>query len=282
MKKSLVFSVLLVIGALLLMLYGFDADVPSGAAETGTVVLVVADDTGAFVLQVKQGARKAMAESGGDLAVEIISQDTLVQAAAKWADRGAVAALLLLEQEALSHAAQAAFQAQNIPVALILEQRDGLPSVMTDERQAGELLGSYAAQFDKVYLLGGSSARLEGAQSALRSGQGSTSGMLPPKGENACVVALSAEETLRLANLREKGAFDAPLIGFDPGETRVSLMESGQTEALVCENPYAMGYRAAQAALNHQTEAWLAPCRMVMREDLYSAKNVKLMFPLLN
>ena len=152
-----------------------------------------------------------------------------------------------------------------------------------DERQAGMLLADFAKAYGRVYLVGDAPQRLEGALSALRQEQAVTEGnALPAPGEDACVVALTGKETRRLAAMREAGELTAPLVGMDPGEERVQLMAEGAVDALAVETPYALGYMAMQMALSGETEACLLPYKLVVPSEMYDAKNVKLMFPLLH
>ena len=152
-----------------------------------------------------------------------------------------------------------------------------------DERQAGMLLADFAKTYGRVYLVGDAPQRLEGALSALRQEQAVTEGnALPAPGEDACVVALTGKETRRLAAMREAGELTAPLVGMDPGEERVQLMAEGAVDALAVETPYALGYMAMQMALSGETEACLLPYKLVVPSEMYDAKNVKLMFPLLH
>ena len=82
--------------------------------------------------------------------------------------------------------------------------------------------------------------------------------------------------------MREAGELTAPLVGMDPGEERVQLMAEGAVDALAVETPYALGYMAMQMALSGETEACLLPYKLVVPSEMYDAKNVKLMFPLLH
>jgi ABC-type sugar transport system substrate-binding protein len=282
MKKSLVFSAVLVICALLVMFFGFDAASKNPPEDAGPMVLMVSNDTGAFLLQLRQGAQQAATEAGSTLSLEIITPETLPDAAAKWAGRGAEAALLLLADDALLRQAQAELAAQSIPAVVIAQQGETAPGIAGDAYQSGRLLGEFAMAYDTIYLAGDDPQRRQGALDMLAQKTVITDGSLPPPGGNACVLALTEAETLRLAALKSEGKLSVALAGVDPGEERVALMEQGLTEALVCPSPYAMGYAAVNAALSHREDVTLVPWRLVLREDMYAAENVKLMFPLLN
>jgi ABC-type sugar transport system substrate-binding protein len=282
MKKSLVFSAVLVVCALLVMFFGFDAAAPSAPKDAGPMVLMVSNDTGAFLLQLRQGAQQAATEAGSTLSLEIVTAETLPSAAAKWAGRGAEAALLLLADDPLLQQAQAELQAQNIPAVVIAGQGENAPGIAGDAYQSGRLLGEFAKAYERVYLLGDAPQRRQGALDMLAQEAVILDGSLPSPGENACVLALTEAETRRLADLKAQGGLSATLAGVDPGEERVALMEQGLVAALVCQSPYAMGYAAANAALSHSADVTLVPWRLVLSDEMYAAENVKLMFPLLN
>ena len=98
----------------------------------------------------------------------------------------------------------------------------------------------------------------------------------------AIIISQSGETADTLAAMREAGELTAPLVGMDPGEERVQLMAEGAVDALAVETPYALGYMAMQMALSGETEACLLPYKLVVPSEMYDAKNVKLMFPLLH
>lgn len=153
----------------------------------------------------------------------------------------------------------------------------------SDIREGLQEVVDFAKAYGRVYLVGDAPQRLEGALSALRQEQAVTEGnALPAPGEDACVVALTGKETRRLAAMREAGELTAPLVGMDPGEERVQLMAEGAVDGLAVETPYALGYMAMQMALSGETEACLLPYKLVVPSEMYDAKNVKLMFPLLH
>jgi ABC-type sugar transport system substrate-binding protein len=282
MKKSLLFSVVLVICALLVMFFGFDPASQGTPKDAGPMVLMVSNDTGAFLLQLRQGAQQAATEAGSTLSLEIVTPKTLQSAAAKWAGRGTEAALLLLAEGELLQQAQAELQAQHVPAVVIQGQGESTPGIAADERQSGELLGGFAKDYDLIYLVGDAPQRRQGALDALTQKTVIADGSLPLPGDNACVLALTEAETLRLADLKAQGKLSAPIAGVDPGEERVALMEQGWVAALVCQSPYAMGYAAVNAALSHREGVTLVPWRLVLSDEMYAAENVKLMFPLLN
>ena len=282
MKRTLIISFAVGALALVLLIYGLNVSDSEANAELGPIVLIVADDTGAFVLQIKQGAQLAASEKGSDLSVETVTLGGVNQAAQKWAERKAAAALIYLEDQTLMSAVKAAFGDKGIPMVAIQNGADGLPLVKMDEYQAGVLLAGYAAGYRTVYVLGDAPERLKGLEDTLSAEQ--TVIFAEPQGapEDACALALTSGETARLAALREQGAFDLPLAGVDPGENRVQLMERGLTDALIFTSPYAMGYLAVDAALAASAEPTLQSYIMVYKEDIYKAENIKLMFPLLN
>lgn len=111
MRRSIVISVVMVLCVLGLLLFGFGTETEVPAAPPGPVVLLVEDDTGAFLLQVKQGAQQAAAQAGCTLTQEPLSGKTLAEAAQRWSQRKATAALLLTEDAVLRAEAETALDA---------------------------------------------------------------------------------------------------------------------------------------------------------------------------
>ncbi len=282
MRRSICLSITMVLCVLALLLFGLAPETAADAGIPGPVVLLVEDDTGAFLLQVKQGAQQAAAQAGCELTQETAALGSLEETARQWAQRGATAALVLMQDTELRREAAAAFRAEDVPVVLLGETAAQGASAAMDQRQAGELLGSYARVYPQVYLYGDAPACQEGALSVLEPGQAVETGAFPAPEEQACAVALTPEETLRLAAMKEAGQLTVPLVGMDPGGERVQLMASGAVDALAIETPYALGYVAMEAALSGAKAPCMLPYRLVEREEMYAAQNVKLMFPLLH
>ena len=81
-------------------------------------------------------------------------------------------------------------------------------------------------------------------------------------------VAVSIDAPRELHDAyRQQGSFDRALAAVD---------------ALAMETPYALGYVAMEAALSGAKAPCMLPYRLVEREEMYAAQNVKLMFPLLH
>ena len=280
MRRSIVISAVMVVCVLILLLFGFDSQSADVAASPGPAVLLVEDDTGSFLLQVKQGAQQAATQAGCILSQETLQDESLAETALRWGQRKASAALLLMDDAELREKAAEAFVSAGVPVVSIRDGGTRKGYAAMDEQQAGVLLAKAAQMYARVYLIGDSPQRLEGALSVLSRDQVEI-GSLPAQGENACVIALTGEETRRLAALRQSGVLTASLIGMDPGEDRVQLMSSGAVDALAMETPYALGYMAMNMALSGESKACLLPYQLVVPSEMYEAKNVKLMFPLL-
>ena len=172
-----------------LLLFGFGTETEVPAAPPGPVVLLVEDDTGAFLLQVKQGAQQAAAQAGCTLTQEPLSGKTLAETAQRWSQRKATAALLLTEDAVLRADAEAALDAVGVPVVVLRDEETRTVYAAMDERQAGMLLADFAKAYGRVYLVGDAPQRLEGALSALTQEQAVTEGnALPAPGEDACVA----------------------------------------------------------------------------------------------
>ena len=163
-------SMLQVIVVALLFGFGTETEVP--AAPPGPVVLLVEDDTGAFLLQVKQGAQQAATQAGCTLTQEPLSGKTLAETAQRWSQRKATAALLLTEDAVLRAEAEAALDAVGVPVVVLRDEETRTVYAAMDEHQAGMLLADFAKTYGRVYLVGDAPQRLEGALGAADGGGG--------------------------------------------------------------------------------------------------------------
>ena len=154
MRRSIVISVVMVLCVLGLLLFGFGTQTEVPAAPPGPVVLLVEDNTGAFLLQVKQGAQQAAAQAGCTLTQEPLSGKTLAETAQRWSQRKATAALLLTEDAVLRAEAEAALDAVGVPVVVLRDEETRTVYATMDERQAGMLLADFAKAYGRVYLVG--------------------------------------------------------------------------------------------------------------------------------
>lgn len=281
MRKSIVLSMAMVLCVLALLLFGLAPESVNVVSPPGPAVLIVQDDTGAFLLQVKQGAQQAASEVGCALGQETVTKDTLTETVTRWEQRGTSAALLLIEDANLREETATAFETSGIHVVVLRDQRANGAYVAMDERQVGALLAEFAQNYGMVYLLGEAPQRLEGVMDVLTPTQAILSATPAPE-EQGCMIALTEEETHRLAILRASGEVTAPLAGMDPGASRVAWMADGIVDALAMDTPYAMGYTALKMALAGERKACLLPYRLVVKQEMYTAQNVKLMFPLLH
>lgn len=77
-----------------------------------------------------------------------------------------------------------------------------------------------------------------------------------------------------VTGLRQAGATgEVKLVGFDAGPQQISLLESGEVDAVISQSPYAMGYEGVQQLKNHfdgeKIEKKIAtPLKVVTKDNL--------------
>ncbi len=288
MKRQLLLSVVCVAAALLVLLWGFGQGAPAVPPPPEAYWLVIEDDTGTFLMQLRKGMRQAVDEQ--DARLEVAGEEGLDGA------ETVTAALLLMEEPERwlkRHGEEAGF-----PLLVIGREIAGYPCVTTDDEKAAVRLAERA----KSMAAGGRTALIlddEDDRAALRSQAARTwagehevavlsygeDGLRLPEGCRA-VAAMGRRSTSALAGLKRTGAYTGAVLGVDTGDSRVADLESGAVDVMALDNPYAMGYlalaEAKQASAGDvspktiRVEALLAD-----RENMYLPENVKQVFPLL-
>lgn len=301
MKRPIIVCAFCVAAALALLWQGFGAPAAKPAPESRRIALIVEDDTGAFLSQLKQGAQAAAAELGDELALEPLLGRAQM---ARLRKEGAGAAILLCESDARAEAAAAGCAEAGLPLVCVQRWALGDARVASDERAAGEEIARFALSrgAKRVILLtepGAAAAeRLRGALDAL-SGVKVTQYPYEHEGwrgekalevlrAGACLLALGPRATLRAVEARRAGTLppDAPIAGMDEEGGLVADLEEGRLQALWMSAPYAMGYVALQSAhalaagQNAPADARVAG-RLIAMDNLYDPENVKMAFPLL-
>lgn len=279
MRKSLLVSILFVLLALFLLLFGLNMDTDVESKGSAPLVLWVENDTGAFVMQLKQGMQKAADEAGIQLIQEIVTAQNVTSLSQEWKGKAKRGVLLFLEDEHLLQTALSGLEGtQTLCVA---SSEAPYADVAPDDAHIGEVVAAGLEGYAFAYVVGDGGAREESVRASLDKA-GITMLHEPiVQGQEAIVLALTAQDTLRLAEEKKSGAWAYPLIGVDPGEARAALLEEGVTSALIFASPYAMGYEAAEMLLGVEKKTGRVAYTLVPRTQMYNARYVKLVFPLL-
>ena len=294
MRKPLLISLVCILGALALLLWGFNQAPAELDAAPSRYVLLIESDTGSFLMQLRKGMQEAAAAHGAYLAVQIVSPDAAAQAA-ELADAGFTAAILLLDDPAPM---LEALKPKGIPALIVGQIVRGQVCIISDDEGAGLQLLQRALSLalpEQVLLLTDAAdpramGRVAGAIELARHNSVLT---LPWVGELPIqpfrvMVGASAHITRQLAEAKAAGALSADclILGVDTGDSRVQYLERGLVSAFTADNPYAMGYLAAEKArlltmdqLSPSLFASSAP--LIDIQNMYLHENVKLVFPLL-
>lgn len=307
MKRTYAVAIACILLAILLMVYGFASPQTNGNTAKPVYALVLPEDIGTTVLQLRQGAQTAAAEQEVELRLFIAEQSSAagpqLSSFLQSIEALKVDAMILGECEGaiLDEAARIA-GAQGIPLVTLWDHQSDASTlvVASNDGAQGRLLweayldaGEAAASVHVFTDTGArSAARLAGFVAAAGGGKAvvhevasgtdvkALADSLPPQ---SAVFALTAELTQALAQAGQ-GRFS--LWGMDTGDTRLSLLQNGWVRGLLMEMPYAQGYQAvsaaaAQAGNTLQDALMESPSRVVTKETMYDSENVKLVFPLL-
>lgn len=295
MKKPVLISLVCLLGAMALLVWGFGEQQPDPAPAQSHYVLLIENDTGTFLMQLRKGMQEAAAMQGARLTVQAAFGDPRAQAA-ELAKSDTTAALLLLSDPTPM---LAALSEVGIPALLVGATLRAQVCVITDDAKAGAELMQRAllmAEPTRILLVtDGEDARarertLGAAELSKQNGIQTFAwmeGKPLPQGFD-CFVAMGSRVTQALASAKESGALpmDALLLGVDTGDNRAKDLESGCVSALVMDNPYAMGFVAIEKA-RQLSQGLLVPslhtCVPVLIEpqNMYLSENVKMVFPLL-
>ena len=295
MKRPLTVSLLCLLGALALLFWGFN---PSGSSQPPPerrYVLLIESDTGTFLMQLRKGMQEAVALQGARLTVEIVAGDPAVQAR-EVAAVSPTAVLLLLTRPALMLEALAEV---DIPAVVIGQTIRGQVCVISDDEDGGAAYVYRAlemAEAEQILLLTDEEdpravARSFGALAKASPKKIQTMSWSPemeiPSGYSVFLAA-STRVTQWLAMAKAEGrlAAESAVLGVDTGDSRVQDLEQGYAEALLMDNPYAMGFLAIEKA-QMLAESQLIPSLhfypspLIDLGNMHLIENVKLVFPLL-
>lgn len=296
MKKPVILSILCVAASLFLLLWGFNEPSNPETPPQKKYILLIEDDTGTFLMQLRKGLQEGAAQQDARLTVETAGKDVRAQAA-DLATQGYSAALLLLSNPAPM--LEACVEA-GVPTLVVEQSIRGQVCVLSNDETAGQLLMHRALTLSpdhsRVALLTSDSdshakARGQGAE-ALGSRYGVS--IMPWPEDLAALagyqvlVATDPAQTILLADAKKDGFLPASLLvlGVDTGDRRVTDLESGLIAAMAMDSPYAMGYQALEKAqLLSQGDLppslhTVAPT-LIDLKNMYLAENVKQVFPLL-
>lgn len=295
MKKPLIIGLICLVASAALLIWGFQSPASPSSAPQRQVVLLIENDTGSFLMQLRKGMQEAASALDVRITVEKALPDPLAQVRAL-AEEGADAALLLLAdpKPLLSALEEAKF-----PVVLIGQTVRGQVCVTGDDRACGEALVSRAlalAEPSRVLWLTQDTdprglERTDGAMAQLKQ---KGIAILPwPQSPQTlasygAVAASTQAITQELANLKSTGSLGpgVSVLGMDTGDSRVADLEDGHVQVMAMDSPYAMGYTAI-GLIPSLVAQKLAPslhlCRITLVDPstMYLAENVKLVFPLL-
>lgn len=225
------------------------------------LLLLAQDETGAFYMQLKLGAKDAAARGNAYLTSAAIG--------GQWTAENIDGALVLCGNDAARRAVLSRLAQAGVPCVVVASE-DGEYRVVEDAAANAAALRARAGA--------------DGFSHPLEIGEGTAlpSALSPYD----CVLAFSASAARACAARNAAGEEKWPLYCVDTGEDRAEWIESGAARAMTMPAPYAMGYIAARNALGlaagGKAEARAAvPARLVTLETLYAPENVKSAFPLL-
>ncbi len=295
MKKPLLVSLICLVASAALLIWGFQSPGPVAEATPYHYVLIIENDTGSFLMQLRKGMQKAASMHNASFSVENALSNAPAQAG-ELATRGVSAVFLLLEKPGPLLESLALLK---LPAIVIGQTVPGKTCVATDDAAAGAMLLERAlsmASPSQVLVLTDetdprSPARLAGMMEQNRS---TIVTVLPwPQPLQTLArypvwVATSGNLTHLLGMGRADGSLPAgsQVVGIDTGGDRVSDLEEGRVQGMIMDNPYTMGYLAMDIApevSNASMQPAFHPCDVTLIDlsNMYLIQNVKLVFPLL-
>ena len=293
MRRTVIFALICAALAAGLIIWGFNASDSARPAERiQGALLLVEDDTGTYLMQLRKGLQEAVQERGGTLSVERLSDLDPVNGQTSYENFNAIYLLSEKPEDYLP-----ALHGKDLPVIVLGNEVRGEICALPDEEAGGRALGAHAAALfpgGHLLIIGNEleardTLRLKGIMAGL---SGRSSALLAPD-ELDRAVTLQPDAILALSDasldaaLALRGQDSTALFGFDAAETRLALMESGELAGIAADDPYALGYIAGSMLDDILEDGGkpfvrLSPRRLVTRETMYDAANVKLIFPLLH
>lgn len=304
MKKPLILCWCCGLAIALIMLFGFNTTPTAPERTPQSVALLTQEDTGSFLLQLRYGAEAAADETGDVFSVLRLNANEPEKQLGDLQTNNVKAVLVYGADDATTQRMSAACMELGMPLVLLDSLQDGAASVSTDEAKTGALLVKAALSQQThglILLTDGSAIARQRLDSAIRQLRGNPiqQTVVTRQGdewlwtptaqslldEGACLVAFTGEATLFMGQRKTTEGLSNPLVGVDPGNDRVSYLESGTAQALVLPAPYTMGYlgfKAAKALISGEESSGgaVAP-KLIALDVLYDPENVKIAFPLL-
>lgn len=295
MRRTAIFALICAALAAALIIWGFSADDSSRApaqVQVQGALLLVEDDTGTYLMQLRKGLQEAVQERGGTLSVERLAD---LGTADRQTSYESFSALYLLSEKPEDYLP--ALHGKGLPVIVLGKEVRGEVCVLPDEEAGGKALGEHAAALfpgGNVLIIGDDrndreALRLKGIIAGL---SGLSRTLFAPDALDRVRIArpdviLALSDASLDAALTLRGQDGPPLFGFDAADARLALMESGELEGIAADDPYALGYIAGNlmddiVENDGKPFVRLSPRRLVTRKTMYDAANVKLMFPLLH
>jgi len=295
MKKPGVISLVCVLAAIAMFIWGFNLQPPEPVVSESRYALLIDNDTGAFLMQLRKGLQEAASIQGSRVSVQNLSANISAQAAELSASGVTAVILLLVHPEPML----LALAESGMPVVVVGQTINGQVCVTGDDSAAGQVLVERALSVaipSRVLVIADeedsrSRARMESIQDTLKHSRLQTllwSEDVSIPTDFDVLVAMSRRSTRALADAMASGLLPngCMILGVDTGDNRALDLEGGLVSGLVVDNPYAMGYIALEKArmlANGNLPPSLYACEMPLidRQNMYLIENVKLVFPLL-
>ena len=306
MKKPVLIALLCLCASLVVMFFGFHTTQQSAPAKTHSITLLTQEDTGSFLLQLRYGAEAAASEAGDKLSVVTLDPKDTAGQIQELSRDGAAAVLLYAGDDTLISEVTQACGGVKLPLVLLGRTTDKQSCAASDEEMAGRLAAQQARSLNatRVICMTDNSAlaglRMNGVINEFGSdpdvvlpwdGWQNTQTMTDAARlfaeQGAAILTLSDDATMAAAKMRREGSLGSgnPIIGIDGNPDNVTLLEQGWISALILPAPYTISYRGcglAIAALNgSKLKSVLVPPKLITMQNLYSAENVNITFPLL-
>ena len=306
MKKPVLIALLCLCASLVVMFFGFHGTPQSVPAKTHSITLLTQEDTGSFLLQLRYGAEAACNEAGDKLSVMTLDPKDTAGQIQELSKDDVSAILLYAGNDALVSEVTQACDKENLPLVLLGRTVENVSCAASDEIMAGKLAAQQAKSLNatRVICMTDQStlaeSRMGGVMNEFESNpddvlqwdgwqnaQTMTEDARLFTEQGAAVIALSGDATLAAVKMRREGSLGSGtlIIGIEGNPDNIELLEKGLLSALILPAPYTISYRGcgmAIAALNgNALKSVLVQPKQITLDNLYSAENVNITFPLL-
>lgn len=288
MKRQLILSAFCLIAAVLLLVWGFNQDGQTAPQVKESYALIIDDDTGSFLMQLRKGMQAA--------AEEFNAQFTVISNQSATSLDGYAAVMLYLQDPA-------AWITQNqalvsVPIIVIGKKLSGYSCVFTEDAATTFELLDKASESSPEGLMvvvadQGTERAIVRSEAAIRWANRREITTVPYASETvilpeSCTIAVatSTQSTLALAAMKRSGDFKGQVYGVDTGNNRARDLEDEAISVMLIEKPYAMGYLSMKKACesndeNPTVESITVGVLLADQSNMYQAENVKQVFPLL-